>query len=77
MEAGESFVQRVGVGTVFLAAATEWAEAQGGNAHSVFWKQRLVGWNIGLHMEIAGNRVREVRQNVLSSYTSGLPTNAC
>lgn len=45
---------------MFLAAATEWAEAQGGNAHSVFWKQRLVGWNIGLHMEIAGNRVREV-----------------
>lgn len=29
------------------AAAAEWAKHRGGNVHGMFWKQRLVGWNMG------------------------------
>lgn len=52
-------IARVGVWMVFQEAAVEWAKAGGGSVHSVFRKQRLVGWTRSLHAEIVGNRVRK------------------
>ena len=65
------------MGTMFQAAATEGAKAQRWRCTWCVLETRLLSWNMGLHTEIVGNRVRGVGSKLLVLYTSGLPTNAC
>lgn len=60
VELGQSFVERVGVGICSRQLPLHGPRCRGGTVPSVFWKQRPVGWNMGLHVEVVENSVREV-----------------